>query len=68
MQGKILRWGNSYGVRLSKPEVERRGLRAGETVDVEIRAEPRRKVDLSWLPHFEGLGELARHHDDVDWS
>ncbi len=39
---KILRWGNGYGIRLTKAEAERLGATEKTVVDVEIEAEPPR--------------------------
>lgn len=36
-KSKLKRWGNSYGVLLSKAVVEEEGLREGEEVEVSIR-------------------------------
>ncbi|HEV8360312.1 MAG TPA: hypothetical protein VGR28_07660 [Candidatus Thermoplasmatota archaeon] len=68
MIAKILRWGNSYGIRISKGDLERRGLREGEEVVIEIKAQPGKNVDLSHLRGFHLGGDLADHHDEVDWA
>lgn len=57
---KILRWGNSYAVRLSKPEAERAGLRPGMEIDVSI-THPDEPYDVSDVPTFR---PVRRRRDD----
>lgn len=68
MIGKLLRWGNSYGVRLSKADVERLGLKEGQEVAFEVAASPNEKIDLSDMPSFHLGGDLSVRHDEVDWA
>lgn len=68
MLAKVLKWGNSYGLRLSKDEVEEMGLQEGQEVVVEIKSKPGEKVDLSHLRTFNLGGSLARDHDEVEWA
>lgn len=68
MLAKILRWGNSFGIRLSKQEAQREGLAPGQEVDVEIRPRPVRKIDLSHLRKFDLGGDLSVRHDEFDWA
>lgn len=65
MIAKVLKWGNSYGIRLSKDDVEREGLKPGDEVVVEVRVKPGETVDLSDLPGFDLGGDLADRHDEV---
>lgn len=61
---RILRWGNSYGVRLTKDDLERLHLREDDPVDIEL--EPCRP-DIDWdnLPDF-GLGpDASLRHDEI---
>lgn len=37
MKGKILEWGNSFGLRLNKADVIGAGLQADEEVEVELK-------------------------------
>lgn len=68
MIGKILRWGNSYGIRLSKRDVEEAGLHEGEEVVVDVKAREGEKVPLDWLRTF-SLGEdLSIRHDEYEWA
>lgn len=63
MSAKIRRrltaWGNGYGIRLTKAEAKKLGLKAGDTVDVELRgaAAPN---DVSRLPtlHLGGTYDI----------
>lgn len=68
MHAKVLKWGNSYGIRLSKAEAEELGLKAGDEVIVEVKAKPGEKVDLSGLRTFSLGGNLADEHDAVEWA
>jgi antitoxin component of MazEF toxin-antitoxin module len=68
MIGKVLKWGNSYGIRLSKEDVEELGLREGQEVVVEVKTHPEERVDLSHLETFEMGGDLSREHDEVEWA
>lgn len=65
MRAKVLKWGNSYGIRLSKADVEDLGLEEGDEVIVEVKAMPGEPVDVSHLSSFE-LGGLAEEHDEVE--
>lgn len=65
MIAKVLRWGNSYGIRISKEDADREGLREGQEVVVEIKAKPGERIDVSFLEAFP-MGRLADHHDEVD--
>lgn len=63
IDAKILEWGNSYGIRIKKADLEREGLEPGEEVAVRIerRAEP---IDLSDLPTFSGgQSDVSDRHD-----
>lgn len=68
MIAKVLRWGNSYGIRISKEDAEREGLREGQEVVLEIKAKPRKEIDISHLPSFDMGGDLADRHDEVEWA
>ena len=65
---RILRWGNSYGIRLTKAEVEALGLHEGDGVRVEVK--PRHpKIDWDTFPGLD-LGPDSPHdlsvtHDDA---
>lgn len=65
MRSRIVRVGNSRGVRLPKPLLEQAGL----PDEVEIHAEPGRIIIESARPHRSGWAEAARemaeHGEDV---
>lgn len=64
MIAKVLRWGNSYGIRLSKEDAEREGLREGQEIVIEIKAREGGKIDLLDLPSFNLGGETPERHDE----
>lgn len=64
IKGRLLRWGNSVGVRISRRDARRLRLREGSDVTVRIQSEPS-KVDLSVLPILHGKGTEGRDHDKV---
>jgi antitoxin component of MazEF toxin-antitoxin module len=68
MIAKVLRWGNSFGIRISADDARRHGLREGQEIVVELKAKAGQKVDLSHLETFEGPGNLSTTHDEVDWA
>lgn len=63
--GRILEWGNSYGIRLKKSDLERTGLAPG--ADVVVHLERRlQRVDLSGFPFIQGgAPDDAQRHDEV---
>ena len=62
---KALRWGNSYGLRVTKADFERAGLQVGQELDVHVGGKPA-KVDLSHLRVFTGPDRFPGwSHDDV---
>lgn len=67
MQAKVLRWGNSYGIRITKADAERLGLEAGDEVIVDVKAKPGDEIDTTQLPSLD-LGGLADDHDEVEWA
>lgn len=67
MIAKVLKWGNSYGIRISKKDAEDRGLKEGDEVVVEVRAREGQTIDLSDLPSFHFGGDLAERHDEA-WA
>lgn len=68
MIGRLLRWGNSFGIRISKRDVEKLRLKEGQEVKIDIEAPKAGRIDLSWLTKYEGMADLAEHHDEVDWA
>jgi hypothetical protein len=64
VRGRLLRWGNSVGVRISMRDARRLNLQVGADVTVRISSEPG-KVDLSALPTFRGGGDAGEEHDRI---
>lgn len=63
IEGKVLAWGNSYGIRIRKADLEREGLHPGEEVSVRIERSAD-EVDLSDLPVFSGgRTDVSERHD-----
>lgn len=65
LRARLLKWGNSFGVRISKADVERLGVRVGDDLDVEVLPK-RGKVDLSFLRTFHDGGVGADHDRILD--
>ncbi len=64
VKGRLLRWGNSMGVRIAKRDARRLHLREGADVLVRIEGKPG-VVDLSVLPTVHGKGTEGRDHDKI---
>lgn len=64
---KVLKWGNSYGIRITKAEAERLGVEAGDEVLLEVTAKPGDEIDVSGIRTFR-MGGLARDHDTGEWA
>lgn len=64
VKGRLLRWGNSVGVRISRRDVRRLRLREGSDVTLRIESKPS-DVDLGPLPVFHGKGTEGKHHDQI---
>lgn len=62
--GKVLRWGNSYALRLSKRDVERFGWREGTTLRVE-EVDKEQDLDLDYPTWRSGHADTATNHDEV---
>ena len=65
IKGRVLKWGNSYGIRIRRAELRRAGLVPGAEAVVRL-VRRRGRVDLSDLPTFKG-GEPddALRHDEL---
>jgi hypothetical protein len=61
---KIVPWGNGFGIRLSKGDLERLGLRPRDEAEVLVRGE-RKGVDLSHFHFLRIGGDASIHHDDL---
>ena len=65
VKGRILRWGNSFGIRLRRAELKKVGLSPGSEAIVRMAKEHSR-VDLSGLPAFNGGGpDDSVQHDEL---
>ncbi len=63
VSGKILRWGNSYAIRLRKADVVRAGLREG--METTVRLTPAlAPLDLTDMPSFRPIRPAG--DDDAD--
>lgn len=60
---RILAWGNGYGIRLTKADLERLGLRPHDEAEVVVRGE-RKGLDLGNV-HFMRLGGGSKRHDEI---
>lgn len=58
---RLTEWGNGYGIRLTKAEARKLGLKAGDTVDVEVKGEPAPN-DVASLPklHLGGRYDIDK--------
>lgn len=64
VEGRILEWGNSYGIRVRKADLERAGLAPGEEAIVRI-ARRSDKVDLSHVRFLRGdRSDVSERHDE----
>lgn len=61
---KVLKWGNGYGLRLTKAELEKLELVPGQEADVRISSQPQR-IDLSHLRFLDDdATDVSERHDD----
>ncbi len=64
-KAKALKWGNSYGFRVTKGDFERARIQVGQEVDLQVGGEAG-KVDLSHIPTFRSGDRFAgRDHDEI---
>lgn len=63
MLAKVKRWGNSFGVRLTKRDLEALDVKEGETVRLIIE-KTGGEVDLSGLPVFSDPDPYASERHD----
>jgi antitoxin component of MazEF toxin-antitoxin module len=65
VEGRLLEWGNSLGIRVRRADLEKAGLGAGRDVLVRIQAKSG-KIDLSHVRTFRsGHTDTSERHDDV---
>lgn len=65
VKGRLLRWGNSYGLRLSRREVERLRLRPDTDIEVKVDVSPGKKISALDAPAFSLGGDAADRHDEL---
>ncbi len=65
MIAEIKKWGNSLGIRLSRRELRRYGLKEGDVIKVSIeKVRPEGEVDLSKIPTFSDPdSRMSERHD-----
>lgn len=63
VRAKLLEWGNSFGLRLSRQDVERLHLRLDTEVEVKVDVEPN-KIRVEDLHSFDLGGDAADRHDE----
>lgn len=63
IRARIRKWGNTFGIRISRREMRRLKVREGAEVTARVRAEPE-PADLSRFPVFRGPDPHgSRDHD-----
>ena len=62
VHAKVLAWGGSVGIRISKAEAERHGLRPGQEVDIQL-LRPSQGFDISAFHFFHDRGDVSIDHD-----
>lgn len=65
VEGKVLEWGNSFGIRVKKSDLLEAGIAPGTEVVLHLARRPS-KIDLSGFPFLRG-GEPSdsARHDEV---
>ncbi len=61
---KVLRWGNSYGIRLSKHDFERAGLVVGSEVAIQLVTQED-TIDVPFFTFRSGHADTSADHDEV---
>ncbi|OGS50926.1 MAG: hypothetical protein A3K65_03660 [Euryarchaeota archaeon RBG_16_68_12] len=65
VKARLLKWGNSYGIRLKKADLKKAGLAPGSEAVVRL-SKRKGRVDLSALPTFSGGGpDDSLRHDEL---
>ncbi|MHB8633784.1 MAG: AbrB/MazE/SpoVT family DNA-binding domain-containing protein [Thermoplasmatota archaeon] len=64
VKGKLLRWGNSFGLRLSRDDVQRLHLRPGAEVELKLEVSPSPDAQARVRTYRMG-GKAADEHDQV---
>lgn len=64
VQRRLLKWGNAFGIRLTREEARRLGAREKQTVDVSVRTQPE-PLDPDDLPVLHLGRDAAKRHDQI---
>lgn len=68
LTGKLLKWGNSYGLRISKADLarlEKTGTHVGDEMHINVIPKDG-KIDVSWMTTFRGGDPFgSRDHDRI---
>jgi antitoxin component of MazEF toxin-antitoxin module len=64
LRGRLLRWGNSFGIRVTKAEADALSLKPGQNVELLVRS-PADRIDLSSLPYFKDEPDVSDRHDEL---
>lgn len=63
IRGRLLRWGNSYGLRIARQDVDRLRLRPGSEVEIKVNVGPEGTMRPMEAPSFDLGGRAADEHD-----
>jgi len=61
---RVLAWGNSYGIRLTKAELAQLGIQPGADVEVDVKP-VRKKIDWSKVAIFRWGDNVSERHDEI---
>lgn len=65
MKGKILKWGNSLGIRLNKTDVDREGIDVNDEVEIEVKKKVTTVKDVfGSLPKRNDTDKILREIDE----
>jgi antitoxin component of MazEF toxin-antitoxin module len=64
VKARLLKWGNSFGLRLSRRDVERLGLEPDKEIEVHVETSPR-QTRVEDLPTFDLGRDAADRHDEL---
>lgn len=64
LHAKAIPWGGSIGLRISRAEAKRLGIKEGQEIDLKVMTKKDR-LDVSHFPTFNDGGVAARDHDRI---